>query len=274
MTVAVVGASGTGSLVCELLARAGCRRILVMDHDIVKIENLNRILHATRVDAKRKRTKVEVLKRAIDRLKLGCEVTPIVGSILDCAVLARLHEADLIFGCVDKDFPRLLLCQYAYRYLVPYIDVGAEIGGDQEGIVSTDARTSYVGPGRPCLRCAGLVTQRRLRFESVVPTERRRIVELGYSNDLVLTQPAVMDLNMRAASAGVLLLRHVLQPFLREPFPIALAENLVTYTMRPIPSARHFDDRCDICQEKPTIGFGDRAEPLGLPSEVASALIG
>ena len=28
MTVAVIGASGTGSLVCELLARAGCRRIL------------------------------------------------------------------------------------------------------------------------------------------------------------------------------------------------------------------------------------------------------
>jgi hypothetical protein len=27
-TVAVVGASGTGSLVCELLARAGCKRVL------------------------------------------------------------------------------------------------------------------------------------------------------------------------------------------------------------------------------------------------------
>jgi hypothetical protein len=108
LTVAVIGASGTGSLICELLARAGCRRILVIDHDIVKLANLNRILYATKDDARLGRPKAEVLKRGIESLELGCEVVPIVGYILDDNVMRRLNEVDIAFGCVDKDYPRIL----------------------------------------------------------------------------------------------------------------------------------------------------------------------
>ncbi|HEX5412367.1 MAG TPA: ThiF family adenylyltransferase [Terriglobia bacterium] len=273
MTVAVVGASGTGSLVCELLARAGCRRILLIDHDIVKLVNLNRLLYATRDDVKHRRRKVEVLKGGIEGLGLDCEVVPVVGSILDNAVLEQLNESDFLVGCIDKDYPRMLLCKYAYQYNVPYIDVGAEIGGDEEGIVSTDARVNYVAAGRWCLRCTGLVTPRRLAFESLTGAERKRKVALGYSDDVLIKQPAVMDLNMRAASAGVMMLRHLLQPFLRSPLPVTLAENLVTFNMKPIASPRNHNDACDICQVNTHSGFGDCGEPIGLPSEVAAALL-
>ena len=273
MTVVVIGASGTGSLVCELLARAGCRRIIIIDHDIVKIVNLNRILYATREDAEKRRHKVEVLKRGIEALGLGCEVVPVVGSILDNAELQRLNEADFLIGCIDKDYPRMFLCKYAYQYNVPYIDMGAEIGGDQEGIVSTDARVNYVAPGRWCLRCTGLVTARRLEFESLIGAERKRKITLGYSDDLLLKQPAVMDLNMRAASAAVMVLRHLLQPFLRTPLPVTLAENLVTFNMKPVAAARNRNERCDICQANPLSGFGDCGEPIGLSADVAAALV-
>jgi hypothetical protein len=273
MTVAVIGASGTGSLVCELLARAGCRRILLIDHDIVKLVNLNRILHATREDAEHRRHKVEVLKRGVEAMGLGCEVVPVVGSVLDNAVLERLNEADFLIGCIDKDYPRMLLCKYAYQYNVPYIDVGAEIGGDQEGIVSTDARVNYVESRRWCLRCTGLVTPRRLAFESLTGAERKRKVALGYSDDLMIKQPAVMDLNMRAASAGMMVLRHLLQPFLRTPLPVTLAENLVTFNMKPVAEARSRNESCDICQTNPHSGFGDCGKPIGLSSEVAAALL-
>jgi len=272
-TAVVVGASGTGSLVCELLARAGSKRIITIDHDVVKGANLNRILYATKEDAQFRRPKVEVLKRGIESLGLGCEVVPVVGSILDSAVLKRLNEADFIFGCVDKDFPRMLLCQYAYQYRVPYIDVGAEIGGDDEGIVSTDARANHVAPGRWCLRCTGLINPRRLAFESLTGPERKRRIALGYSDDLMLKQPAVMDLNMRAASMGMMILRHLLQPFLLDPLPATLAENLVTYNMKPIAIARAKNEACDMCRCNPAVGFGDCAAPIGLDSEVAASLI-
>src|SRR4030095_11834032 len=51
MRVAVVGASGTGSLMMELLLRAGAGEILVFEFDVIKGLNLNRILHARRRDA-------------------------------------------------------------------------------------------------------------------------------------------------------------------------------------------------------------------------------
>lgn len=273
MTIVVVGASGTGSLVCELLARAGCRRIIVIDHDIVKLSNLNRILYATADDAKHKRAKVDVLKRGIEALQLGCEVIAVAASILNNDVLKYLNSADLIFGCVDKDYPRAIMCKYAFQHLMPYIDVGAEIGGDDEGIVSTDARANYVGPGRWCLRCTGLVTPRRLAFESLTAVERRRKIALGYSDDLLLKQPAVMDLNMRAASAGMMLLRHLLQPFLLEPLPVTLAENLVTYNMKALTAAKSGNGKCDICCVNPFAGYGDCGEKIGLAPDIAASLI-
>jgi len=273
MTIVVIGASGTGSVICELLARAGCKRILLIDYDVVKMANLNRILYATRDDAMHRRPKVEVLKRGIEGLGLGCEVIPIVGSILENAVLERLNEADLAFGCIDKDYPRMLLCKYAYQHAFPYVDVGAEIGGDSEGIVSTDARVNYIATGRWCLRCTGLVTPRRLAFESLTGAERRRKIALGYSDDLLINQPAVMDLNMRAASAGFLLLRHLLQPFLLSPLPVTLAENFVTYNMKAVASARNCNDLCDVCRINVQAGFGDCGDAIGLSREVARALL-
>lgn len=274
MTVAVVGASGTGSLICEMLARAGCRSILLIDHDIVRLINLNRILHATREDARCGTPKVIVLERAIREMELGCCVEPIQGSILDAEVLRRVLDADLVFGCVDSALPRHLLCKLSAQYLLPYIDVGTEIGGDERGIVSLDSRATYVTPGRQCLKCVGVVTARQLEFESLSYAERKRKIALGYSDDLVIEKPAVMDLNMRAASRGMLLLRHLLQPFLLEPLPVSISDNAVTYRTIPISKARNLDPVCPTCVNNPNFGFGDCGAQIGFDSDTVCAIMG
>jgi hypothetical protein len=272
MRIAVIGASGTGSLVCELLARAGCRQILLIDDDIVREVNLNRILYATARDAKNGVPKVEVLKRSIAALGLGCHVEAVCGSILDQEVLASVRDCDLVFGCVDRALPRYLLCELAFRYVLPYIDVGSEIGADNDGIVSLDSRASYIAPGRHCLTCTGVVTARALRFESITNAEREREIAQGYSDDLVMKQPAVMDLNMRAASSGVLILRHLLQPFLREPLPVTLLENAVTYRLNPVSIARAANENCPTCQRNRQFGYGDCGERIGFDNETARQL--
>lgn len=274
MTVVVVGASGTGSLICELLARAGCKHIILIDHDVVRLINLNRILHATRKDAENETPKVHVLKRAIEAAGLGCRVEPVFGTILDRDVLRRILDADIVFGCVDRDLPRFLLCEAAYQYLLPYIDLGSEIGGDHDGIVSLDSRVSYVAPGRHCLTCSGIVTPRRLHFESLTESERRREIALGYSDDLQLTQPAVMDLNMGAARQGMIWLRHLLQPFLREPLPVRLSENAVTYKTIPVSAAVAVNPACPTCQTNRKFGFADCAPPIGYDSETVRQILG
>jgi hypothetical protein len=273
-TVCVIGASGTGSLFCELLARAGCRHILLIDDDVTKDINLNRMLYATQQDVERRTPKVEVIRRGIEGLGLGCRVEAIADNVLDRDVLARLREADVLTGCVDKAFPRQLLCEFAYRYLRPYIDIGSEIGGDERGIVSLDARTSYVAPGRRCLTCTGVVTPRQLHFESLSAEERERVRAQGYSDDLVIDQPAVMDLNMRAASSGMMVLRHLLQPFLLTPLPVTILENLVTYSLRAITEARAANPKCPTCQANRQAGYGDRAPALGLEKDAVLAITG
>ena len=274
LTIAVVGASGTGSLICELLARAGCKHILLIDDDVTKIINLNRILYATQADVDQATPKVEVIRRGIESLGLGCRVELVRGNVLDRDVLMRLRECDIVIGCVDKAYPRQLLCEFAYRYHRPYIDVGTEIGGDKQGIVSLDARTSYIAPGRPCLQCAGVVTPRQLNFESVVASERKRIRAQGYSEDLVIDQPAVMDLNMRAASNGMMVLRHLLQPFLVTPLPVMILENLVTYSVKTPKEARALNPTCRVCQANRKAGYGDCAPQLGLTRDAVLAITG
>jgi hypothetical protein len=274
MTIGIVGLSGTGSLVCELLTRAGCERILAVDDDVAEERNANRILHLTADDVKRKTPKIEISRRAAEETKIGCRVETIEGNVLDQTILARLRDSDIIFGCVDKAYPRKLLSEFAFRYLRPYIDVGTEIGADDRGIVSLDARASYVAPGRYCLMCLGIATPRQLHFESLAFDERERKIELRYCDDLVLMQPAVMDLNMRAASLGSLLLRHLLQPFLLEPLPLSITENLVTYTLRKVEKPRAFNGRCKTCRENHRLGFGDCGPRLGLDAATVAAIVG
>lgn len=275
MTVAVVGASGTGSLVCEFLARAGCRRLILVDDDVCKVVNLNRVLYVTADDVERRRPKVDVLKRGIESLGLGCGVEAVVGNVLDRDVLAALRRADVVFGCVDRALPRQILCEFAYRYHRPYIDVGTEIGGDARGAVAAlNARTSYVAPGRPCLGCTGLVTPRALGFESQSWAERGRVVRQGYSDDLIMDQPAVMDLNARASSYGVMVLRHLLQPFLLTPLPAAISENLVTYTTLAVREARAANDSCPTCRQNANAGWGDCGPTVGLDREAVAAIVG
>jgi molybdopterin/thiamine biosynthesis adenylyltransferase len=275
LRVAVVGASGTGSLVCELLMRAGCRRLLLIDDKASRDVNLNRIIHLSRKDVTKHAWKVDVLHREIRRAGMDCDVEVIIGNILDERVLSQLRDADVVFGCVDAAFPRLLLSRFAYQYFRPYIDVGSEIGFDTDGVVTClTSRANYVAPGRPCLRCTGLVTPRQLHLESMAQQERERVVEQGYSADLVMDQPAVMDLNMRAASLGTMILRHLLQPFLLRPLPITINENLATYTMLASKTAKAANPQCGICCSNDHAGFGDLGPSIGLDAATVKGLIG
>ncbi len=274
MRVAVVGASGTGSLFCELLARAGCRQILLIDPDIVKTRNLNRILHTRSKDADERTAKVEVLRREIEGLGLGCSIEPVCDTILDASVLRRVADCDLIVGCVDRAMPRNFLGKLSAQYLLPYVDVGSEIGGDNRGIVSVVSRVSFVSPGRRCLTCLGIVNARRLHFESISAAERQRQISLGYSDDLAMDQPAVMDLNMRAASGGMLLLRHILQPFMREPLPLSISENTVTWRTILATKPRVDDGQCPICQQNPHFGYGDCGPAISFDRDTVRSIVG
>jgi hypothetical protein len=254
MKIGVVGASGTGSLILELLVRAGVGKVIIFDFDSIEESNLNRILHSRRSDLGMR--KAHRISQALSETGLpSIVISADEGDIRARDVAMNLRECDLVFGCVDRDWPRLILSELAYQYLIPYIDVGTEIGTNDKEIQSLDSRVSYVAPGRPCLICSSIVSPERMRLEGFENTEYKRVIAMGYSQDVFFEAPAVMDLNMRAASYAVLVLRHLLQAFLDSPLPIHIKETLTNFSMRAIRSDKTAD--CPICGANSRFGRGD-----------------
>lgn len=257
LRIALVGTSGTGSLMLELLARAGAGEIVLFEFDLADETNLNRVLHLRQCDADTKARKAERLRDAMRESGLPTKITVVPGGdIRDAAVADELRGCDLLVGCVDRDWPRLILCEVARQYLIPYLDLGTEIGATSDVIQSLDARVSYIGPDRPCLKCAKIISEEQIRLEGYGEAERARVVGMGYSKDLPLRAPSVMDLNMRAASKAMLWIRHLLQPFLKTPLPHALKESVTNFVTKEMYYARNPD--CRVCGEPLRAGSGSR----------------
>lgn len=235
MRVGVVGDSGTGSLLIELVLRAGVGEIVIFEFDRADMRNLNRVLHLRLSDVELRRLKSERTAEVIAESGLPTRVTLVdCGDIRNAVVADELRGCDILFGCVDRDWPRLILCEVAYQYLIPFIDLGTEIGLSETEVQSLDTRVSYIAPGRACLLCAGTVKQERITLEGHSEEELGRIVDMGYNDDIRLTSPAVMELNMNAASWAGLLLRHLLQPFLLTPLPHSIRGSLTNFSTRTL----------------------------------------
>jgi hypothetical protein len=259
MRVGIVGISGTGSLMLELLVRAGAGTVVAFEFDSIDETNLNRILYSRRSDAEQSVEKTARATEAISESGMPT-IFEIVkgGDVRDAAVAQQLAGCDIVFGCIDREWPRLILSELAYQYLIPVIDMGTEVGLSSNGqeLQSLDARVSYMIPGNPCLRCAGLVTSEGLRLESLSEEELDLTLALGYSRDFRLKAPAVMDLNMRAASLAMLLFRHLLQPFMATPLPTSIRESLTNFVVKRRSESSHPD--CLVCNLPERIGSGAR----------------
>jgi hypothetical protein len=208
LTVGVVGCSGTGSPVIEQLVRLGIGRIVLVDPDRVEEKNLNRILNASKEDAKKKRFKTEVLKAAIVSMGLGTEVITFNENIYDDREGVNcLASCDALFGCVDSVDGRHLLNQIANFYLVPYIDVGVKIIADGNGGIDQICGTiHYLLPGGSSLQSRDVYASEDLRASGLYRTNPKEYQEQrksGYIVNVNVDSPAVISINMHAASMAV-----------------------------------------------------------------------
>ena len=130
LRVAVIGCSGTGSPAVEQLARNSVGSLVLVDPDRVEAKNLNRILNATRADARNRRFKVDVLARAISKMGLGTVVETYPMSLFDARAIKAVASCDVVLGCMDSIDGRHLLNKLATFYLLPYFDLGVKIEAD------------------------------------------------------------------------------------------------------------------------------------------------
>lgn len=203
--IAVIGCSGTGSPVTEQLLRLGVGRMVLADPDVVKEENLNRILHATNEDIGR--FKVDVTGDAIKRAGLGTEVVRLREHVSSRKVVEQIAECDFIFGCMDGAEGRNVISRLSTCYLLPYIDVGVKILAAGDGTIDeVSAAVHYLQPGCSTLSSRGVFTSEDVRADSLRRTnpdeyERRR--RARYVVGVEETKPAVISVNFMAAAMAV-----------------------------------------------------------------------
>ena len=203
LRVAVVGCSGTGSILIELLVRNAVGEIVLVDDDVVDEKNLNRITNVGMSDAIKREPKVTALRRAVGALGLDTTVHTHCGLTDSPTVLAALVDCDILFGCVDSAYGRYHLECIASAYLIPYFDVGVHLEADGTGgIAAADAVCHYVHPRGTSLLSRGVYSMDQVTAENYQRTDPAYYREqrvAGYLADVGEEQPAVISLNMQAA---------------------------------------------------------------------------
>jgi hypothetical protein len=153
--VAIVGLGSVGSLVGEGLARMGISDLVLIDHDRIEERNLDRTVGASADDAVAHRLKIEVAERNVRTVATSASLTllPAASSLLAEEGLKAALDADVVFSCVDRPWPRHVLNAMAYNDLIPVIDGGIYALADGDTFVHANWRIHTVGPGRGCLVC-------------------------------------------------------------------------------------------------------------------------
>ncbi|MEB8536881.1 ThiF family adenylyltransferase [Acidithiobacillus ferriphilus] len=225
LSALVIGASGTGSITGEQLARLGFGRVQTVDFDRIEWKNLNRILNSNRADVDANRLKVEVFVEAVDGYRGEGVAIAVPASITTREAVLAAAECDVIFCCVDTLEARHIADLIAAAFLLPLFDVGVVIPvrkkGDTFAVADVCGRIDYVQPGGSTLQDRGIYTPESLRGEylrRVAPEAHQQELEAGYLKGLVEEAPAVITLNMRAASACV-------NEFIARAYPFRLEPN-------------------------------------------------
>ena len=152
----VVGAGSVGGMIAESLARTGFEDITLIDFDIVKKHNLDRLNYATARDIGR--AKVELLAEYLRERATAANfrVEPVVAAVYEEKGYRAALDCDLLFACVDRPWGRYVLNLIAFAHLIPVIDGGIRARTNRLGkLAAADWRAHTTAIGRPCLQCLG-----------------------------------------------------------------------------------------------------------------------
>ena len=239
LSIAVIGISGTGSVVAEQLLRMGVGELIVIDDDRVELKNLNRILNTVAADADTRRFKVDVFKDAAEGINPAARIKALSLRIGTLEAIEATAEADIIFSCVDSFGGRHIADRLAAAMIQPLFDVGVSIpvyhpDGKTE-ISNVSGRVDYVQPGGSSLGDRRVYTPELLAAEEMRERDPERYAQQvgeGYMPGSNEEAPSVITVNMRAASA-------VVQEFLAR-----------RYRYRVDPNARYARTKFDLATEE------------------------
>jgi hypothetical protein len=201
--VAIVGLGGLGSHVAQQLAYLGVRDYRLVDFDFVTDSSMNRLIGAVDADVQEQTKKVAVAERMIKAIIPTATVQLVDARIDAQEAEAAIAAAGVIFGCLDRDLPRLRVTELSARYAKPLFDLASDTGGEGDELWY-GGRVLFAN-GSGCLVCHDMLDQQEIARDSMSPEQREeheRIygVERGA---LAGTGPMVVSVNGVVASLAV-----------------------------------------------------------------------
>lgn len=164
LSIAIVGAGRTGSVVASSLARLGCRTVTLIDPDRLELPNVDAMDLVMPADVGR--FKVDVLAERMNELASRVHVLPLAESVLSEAAHKALKTVQVIVSAVDDQAARLATGSLATAYLKPWLDLGTGVfrEGNAAGVllgqgghplIQVGADIRLVLPGDGCVLCWG-----------------------------------------------------------------------------------------------------------------------
>ncbi len=124
-TVLVLGCGALGSVVADMLARAGVGHLVIADRDFVELTNLQRQVLFDESDVADALPKAEAAKRKLAKINSQVTVTAVVDDINASNIAQLAAGADLLVDGLDNFETRYLANDCAVHHGLPYVYGGA-----------------------------------------------------------------------------------------------------------------------------------------------------
>ena len=161
-TALIVGVGALGTVIANMLARAGVGHLIIVDRDFIEITNLQRQILFDEDDVEQAIPKAEAAKRKIAKINSQVKVTAIVDDVnhtnIEKLATQIAGKVDVIVDGVDNFETRYLANDTAVKHGIPYIYGGAvgTVGASYAILPHTptgDSPWEKIGRATPCLRC-------------------------------------------------------------------------------------------------------------------------
>ena len=157
----IVGCGALGTVIANMLARAGVGHLVIVDRDFIEITNLQRQVLFDESDVDNALPKAEAARRKIAGINSQVQVTAVVDDLNHTNIESIASGCDVMIDGVDNFETRFLVNDTAVKHAIPYVYGGAvsSVGMTYAILPHTPPASASATPweraGRatPCLRC-------------------------------------------------------------------------------------------------------------------------
>ncbi len=146
-SVLLIGCGALGTVLAELMVRAGVGKLRLVDRDFVELSNLQRQLLFDENDIAENLPKAQAAARKLRRINSEVEIDPVVADVNHESIshFVNTESFNLILDGTDNFQTRFLINDIAIKNKIPWI-YGGCLGASGMGMV-------IMPEGRPCLQC-------------------------------------------------------------------------------------------------------------------------